>query len=133
MIAIERKGTTHVWVMWLTVVLALLTAVAYVLIGFHILTVGDLQTSERPVTIIYVAASSYLVGGLLILAWRRWLWIASAVINAMVMLAFFNFYSERPAVLFSPGGLVSKAAQLLLEAGLLYLILADWLRRRRAA
>jgi hypothetical protein len=38
------------------------------------------------------------------------------------------------SVLFSPGGLTTKAAQLLLEAGLLYLIAGDWRRthHRRA-
>jgi hypothetical protein len=118
-----------VWVMWLAVALALLTAVTYVLIGFNILKVGDLQTSERPPTIIYVAAASYLIGGLLILAHRRWLWIIGAVINALVILAFVQMYLERTAVLFSPGGLVSKAAQLLLEVSLLYLIFVGWQRR----
>ncbi len=35
-------------------------------------------------------------------------------------------YQNRPAVVFSPGGLVSKIAQLLLELALIYLIFADW-------
>ena len=40
-------------------------------------------------------------------------------------------YQKRPAVMFSPGGLASKAAQLLLEASLIYLIINDWWRERR--
>jgi hypothetical protein len=91
--------------------------------------VGDLQTEEQPATIIYVAAGSYLLGGLLILFQRRWLWITGAVINAMVMLVFFNAYLQRPAVLLSPGGLLSKTAQLLLELVLIYLIITDWRAR----
>jgi hypothetical protein len=67
----------------------------------------------------------------LILARRRWLWIVGAVINALVILFFINLYQDRPEVLFSPGGLVSKAAQLSLEVVLIYLIVADWLRTHR--
>jgi hypothetical protein len=131
MSAVEQTSMNRVRVMWLAVALAVTAALAYVLIGFHMLAVGDLQTADRPDIIIYMAAGSYLLGGLLILLRRRWLWIVGAVINALVMLIFFSAYLERPAVLFSPGGLISKAAQLLLEAGLIYLILTDWRRSRR--
>ena len=57
--------------MWLAVALAVIAAVSYVLIGFNLLAVGDLQTAEASTTIIYVAAGSYLLGGLLILLRRR--------------------------------------------------------------
>jgi hypothetical protein len=130
MTTIEQKATGRMSLMWLAVVLAFLVALAYLLIGYNMLAVGDLQTNERPATIIYVSAGSCLIGGLLILTRRRWLWILGAVINALVILFFFQMYQERPGVLFSPGGLVSKAAQLLLEVGLLYLIVTDFLRRR---
>jgi hypothetical protein len=125
MIALARDKTNHARVVWLAVALAALAAASYVLIGLGMLAVGDLQTAERPATIIYVAAGSYLLGGLLILLRRRWLWIVGAVINALVMLFFLSAYLDRPAVLFSSGGLVSKAAQLLLEVGLIYLIVAE--------
>ena len=65
--------------------------------------------------IIYVAAGCYLVGGLLILLRNRWLLLFGAFINAMVILFFFSMYQARPEVMFSPGGLVSKLAQILLE------------------
>jgi hypothetical protein len=58
----------------------------------------------------------------LVLARLRWLWIAGAVMNALVMLFFFLMYLERPSVLLSPGGIMTKAAQLLLEVSLIYLI-----------
>src|SRR5687768_16466247 len=118
MIAIDTGATNRVRVIWLAVGLATLAAISYMLIGLGMLAVGDLQTTERPPTIIYVAAGSYLLGGLLILLRRRWLWIVGAVINALVMLFFAIAYLDRPAVLLSPGGLASKAAQLLLEVGL---------------
>ncbi|MFO7539453.1 MAG: hypothetical protein R6X32_15540 [Chloroflexota bacterium] len=39
--------------------------------------------------------------------------------------------NELPAVLLSPGGIISKGAQILLEVGLIYLIVTDWLRSSR--
>ncbi len=126
-----NKDHDYVRVMWLAVALAVVAAVSYVLIGFKLLAVGDLQTAEASATIIYVAARSYLLGGLLILLRRRWLLMIGAVINALVMLAFVSAYLDRPAMLFSPGGLATKAAQLLLEASLIYLIITDWRRSRR--
>jgi hypothetical protein len=60
---------------------------------------------------------------------RRRLWIIGAAINALVMLAFFSAYLQRPTVLLSPGGLLSKTAQLLLELVLIYLIITDWRAR----
>jgi hypothetical protein len=56
-----------------------------------------------------------------------------AVFNALVIVFYLNLYLERPAVLFSPGGLVSKVAQLLLEVALIYLILTNWLTARRGS
>src|SRR5688572_1066207 len=106
---LEREPRHRVRVLQLSVVLAVIAAASYVLIGRHVLAVGDLQTTEQPATIIYVAAGSYLLGGLLILLRRRWLWMVGAVINALVMLFFVTAYLDRPAVLFSPGGLLSKA------------------------
>jgi len=126
-----RQERNELPVVWLAVGLAAITAVIYIMMGWDWLGVGDLTAEEGPPGIIYVAAGSYLVGGLLILLRRRWLWVMGAVINALVILFFFSMYQERPAVLLSPGGIVSKAAQILLEVGLIYLIVTDWLRSRR--
>jgi len=93
---------------------------------FNILDVGDLQVGEKPAGIIYVAAGCYLLGGLLILLRNRWLLLFGAFINAMVVLFFFSMYQDRPAVMFSPGGLVSKIAQILLEVALVYVIAVSW-------
>ena len=128
---LDREPAHRVRVLRLSVALAAIAVASYVLIGQHVLAVGDLQTAEQPGTIIYVAAGSYLLGGLLILLRRRWLWMIGAAINALVMLFFVTAYLDRPAVLFSPGGLVSKAAQLLLEVGLIYLIITDCRRTRQ--
>src|SRR5689334_9189181 len=122
MIATHAPSATPERVLWADVGLAGVAALAYLLIGTQVLAVGDLQQADAPPAIIYVCAGCYLLGGLLILLHRRALWIAGAAINALVMLVYFSAYAARPAVLFSPGGLLTKAAQLLLEVGLLYLI-----------
>jgi hypothetical protein len=129
-----RQTDTHRFsLIWLAVALAVIAALAYVLIALKILAVGDLQPAEGPPSVVYFAAGSYLVGGLLILLRNRWLWVVGAVINALVILFFFNLYQDRPAVMFSLGGLASKAAQVLLEVVLVYLIVSDWLRSRHEA
>jgi hypothetical protein len=124
-----EKGQTN-RVVWLCVALAVIAAIAYVMMALDILAVGDLQLQEAPPSVAYVAAGGYLLGGLLILLRRRWLWIVGAVINALVILFFFLGYQDRPAVIFSSGGLASKTAEVLLEVGLIYLIVTD--RRRRS-
>ena len=93
---------------------------------FNTLGVGDLQVGEKPAGIIYVAAGCYLVGGLLILLRNRGLLLFGAFINAMVILFFFNMYQNRPAVMLSPGGLISKIAQVLLEVMLIYVLAVNW-------
>lgn len=112
--------------MWIAVVLALIASLSYILMALDILGVGDLGVGEKPANIIFVAAGCYLLGGLLILAHNRWLLLFGAFINAMVILFFFNLYQNRPAVIFSPGGLVSKIAQILLETALIYMIVVFW-------
>lgn len=120
---ISHTRTQRVRAMWLAVVLALFAALCYLLIQFGVLGVGDLQPAEGPAVIVYIAAGGYLLGGLLILVYRRWLWVIGAAINALVILFFVLAYQHRPAVMFSPGGIATKVAQLLLEGTLLYLIL----------
>jgi hypothetical protein len=112
--------------MWTAISLAIFTAVAYLLIAWNVLGVGDLNMTEAPPAIVYVAAVCYLLGGLLIILRNRLLLVFGAVINALVILFFFNLYQNRPLVMFSPGGLATKAAQLLLEAALIYIVISDW-------
>jgi hypothetical protein len=121
-----RSTNNQMRVMWLAVALAIFTAIAYLLIAFNVLGVGDLRLAEDAGAIVYVAAGCYFLGGLLILLRNRWLLLFGAGINVLVILFFFNLYKDRPAVMFSPGGLVSKIAQILLEVALLYVIAANW-------
>ena len=117
--------------LWIAVGLAVFTAFAYLLIAQNILGVGDLQMDEKPAGIIYFAAGCYLLGGLLIFLQNRWLLMFGAFINAVVVLFFFNLYKNRPAVMLSPGGWVSKAAQILLEVALIFVIVAVWKKRKK--
>ena len=71
MTTLSTSSTTQTRVMWAAVSLAIFSAIAYVLIAFNILGVGDLQIAEDGGAIVYVAAGSYLLGGLLILVRRR--------------------------------------------------------------
>jgi hypothetical protein len=123
---IQQSKTNQARIMWTAVGLAIFTAISYLLIAFSILGVGDLQGTEKPPAIIFIAAGCYLLGGLLILLRKRGLLVFGAGINAMVVLFFFNMYQNRPSVMLSPGGLVSKIAQILLEAALLYMIAITW-------
>jgi hypothetical protein len=120
--------TNQTRILWTAVGLALFTALSYLLMALNVLGVGDLQMDEKPAVIIYVAAGCYLLGGLLILLRNRWLLLFGAFINAIVILFFFNTYQDRPAVMFSPGGLVSKIAQIMLEVVLIYVITLTWRR-----
>ena len=117
---------TNTRIMWTAVALALTAALSYVLMALNVLGVGDLQVGEKPINIIFVAAGCYTLGGFLILTRNRWLLLFGAFINAMVVLFFFNLYQDRPAVILSPGGLVSKIAQILLEVALIYVIIVFW-------
>ncbi len=126
-----RTDSDRFLIIVLGVALALVAALAYLLIALKLLAVADVPVDAESSGIIYVAAASYLIGGLLILARNRWLWVVGAVFNALVIVYFFQLYQNRPAVVFSPGGVISKAAQLLLELTLLYLIVSDWRRSRR--
>lgn len=128
---VRRTKVTHIRAMWAAVGLSLVVSLSYILMAFNVLGAGDLQVDEKPAGIIYVAAGCYLAGGLLILTRSRWLLLFGAFINAMVMLFFFNMYQNRPAVMFSPGGLVSKIAQVLLEVALLYVIVVFWKRESK--
>jgi hypothetical protein len=126
-----QKSKIDQVMIWLAVALAIITAIAYVMIAQGVLGVGDLQTQNAPSGIVYAAAGCYLLGGLLILLRRRWLWIFGIFMNTLVMLAFFNMYKARPSVMFSAGGLFTKIPQILLEVTLFYLVITDWLRSRR--
>jgi hypothetical protein len=100
----NARQSTHmrqISAIWISVGLALFTALAYLLIAWKMLGVGDLNMTEAPPAIVYVAAGCYLLGGFLILLRNRALLISGAVINAMVVL-FFSIYIRTVRPLCSP-------------------------------
>jgi hypothetical protein len=111
------------------VVLALITAVFYLLMGAGIITVPSLGiklpsliSKDGTQAIAYVAGGCYILGGLLILAKKRWLWIIGLVMNTLVIAFFFMLYRNNPAVMLSLPGLGTKIPQIILDVGLVYLI-----------
>lgn len=121
-----RASRTGERLVWASICLALLVSIGYLLIARQRLGVGSLKLEPGSEVIPYVAATGYLVGGLLIPLRRRWLWIAGAVINALVMWMFFSMHSAEPDVLLSAGGLSTKILQAALEIALIALIVTEW-------
>jgi len=116
------KGETMKATLLGLLTLALLAALVYFLMGAGMLQPGDLDADEAPAAIPYFLSACYAVGGLLILAGKRWLWVVGAVLNGLVIAGFYAIHAARPAVLLSLPGLATKSAQILLEIGLIYLI-----------
>ena len=77
----NKQSSIVRFVMWAAVALALFAASSYVLINAGALAVGDVPHEEGSITIAYIAAGGYVLGGLLILVRRRWLWIIGLVLN----------------------------------------------------
>jgi hypothetical protein len=102
-------------------VLAFIAGVFYILLASHVLTV-PLNDEGKYQAIVYVAGGCYILGGLLVLAKKRWLWIFGLVMNTLVMAFFFFRYINNPAVIVSLPGMGTKIPQIILEAGLIYLI-----------
>jgi hypothetical protein len=109
-------------VMFACLILAWIAAAVYFLMGAGIVTVPALSSTDAPPGIVYIAAGCYLVGGLLILARRRWLWLVGLIMNTLVIVFFIMMYINKPAVMFSIAGMATKIPQLLIEIGLVYLI-----------
>ena len=104
--------------------LAFIAAVVYALVGTNVISIPSLGAAEAPLAIFYIAAGCYLVGGLLVLWKIRWLWALGLAANTWVIAIFFLAYHHKPEMMVSTAGLATKAAQVLLEFGLIYLVVA---------
>jgi hypothetical protein len=109
--------------------LALIAAVFYLLVGAGIITLPPLGIKlpsmiikSGPQTIAYGAGGCYILGGLLILAEKRWLWIVGLVINTLVIAIHFMIYRNNLTVMLSLPSLATKVPQIILDIGLVYLI-----------
>ena len=112
--------------------LAFVAAAVYVLVGTDVFSIPRLGAEEAPVAIWFVAAGCYLVGGLLVLWRRRWLWMVGLVANTLVISIFFLAYHQKPEMMLSTAGLATKISQVLLEVGLIYLVAAGRSRTQAA-
>jgi hypothetical protein len=101
---------------------AFIAAAVYALVGTNVIPLPRLGAEEAPVAIFYMAAGCYLVGGLLVLWRRRWLWAVGLAANTWVIFIFFLAYHHEPHMMVSAAGLATKIAQVLLEFGLIYLV-----------
>jgi hypothetical protein len=114
----------------LAISLGSFAGIAYVLVALNVLTVGNLNMTRAPMALVCAAALSYLAAGLLILPRDRRLLVAGAILNAMMMLFFFDLYQNHPSSITWSPGTATQAAQLLLEALLIGLLLAGWQSKR---
>jgi hypothetical protein len=105
----------------LSFLLAWLAGIMYILMAAGVIHPGNLEGGNYT-GIIYVAAACYIIGGLLILVKKRWLWLIGVIFNALVIIFFYSRYVHQPDVITSVPGLGTKIPQILLEIGLIYLI-----------
>ena len=104
-------------------VLALIAALAYVLMINRVIEPGNLVEEEGPLSpALYIMPAGYIFGGILIFLKKRWLWITGTIINGFGIIVFYATYAGQPDVMWSTPGLITKIAQIPLEAGLIYLI-----------
>jgi hypothetical protein len=115
------------YVMTACLILALIAAVAYILIGIGVFQVGDLITDDGSIPVgYYIIPAGYIIGGTLIFLRKRWLWITGAILNGFAIAVFYTSYASLPDVLWSAAGLITKIAQIILEIGLIYLLVTAY-------
>ena len=110
-------------IMFACLILALVAALGYFLLGAGLIQAGNLGAEDAPPGIVWVAGVCYIGGGAGIFLKRRGLWILGLAVNALVIAVFYYRYAGNPGVMTSAPGLITKIAQLLLEVGLFYLVL----------
>jgi hypothetical protein len=116
------RGQLMKRLMFVCLILAFIAALGYFLMGIGAISPGDTGTSA-PSGFDWIMLTGYIVGGILIFFKKRWLWILGACLNAAVIIGFIAMYAGKPSVMFSAPGLITKIPQILLEAGLVYLII----------
>jgi hypothetical protein len=110
-------------IMFICMALAFIAALIYIFMARGIIHAGDLAPGEEGLPpYFYVVPGGYILGGLLILGKKRWLWITGAVINGFGVAMFYYAYYAKPEIMLSAPGLITKIAQILMEIGLIYLI-----------
>lgn len=109
-------------VFWGCLALALITSLGYFLLGAGVTHAADLTPEDAPPAFAWIAGAFYLIAGLAAFLKPRRIKISLAIINLIPIVVFYIMWGNRPDVLFSVPGLMTKIPQILFEAGLLYLI-----------
>ena len=126
---VQHTSTNIDRMMWVGAALALAAGVVYALIGQKVLAIGNVQVPEGDgTTFFYLAALAYFIAASLMPVRNRWLWLAGGVMNSLVIVFYVQTNLNRPDLLLSPGGLISKAVEVGLELVLVYLIGFGWFR-----
>jgi len=111
------------FVKWYCTVASLVASIVYILAGADLIYYGELGAhGESPPFIFFAAGAFYILVGYLVRLDRRWLRITLMIINALIMLIFFQMWAGRPDILTSAAGLGTKIAQFLLETGIVFLV-----------
>ena len=109
-------------VVWGTFAMAMAAALGYILMNAGIIHPGNLQ-SDIELPIGYILGLVYLVMGVLLLSRWRWIRIAEIIVVLITIIGFYAMYADQPDVMWSTPGLITKIAQVLMLAGLVYLLL----------
>jgi hypothetical protein len=98
-------------------------AVLYFLIGFEVLVIGESKTGANDILGFGLSAGTTfaLIAILVALVHRRWVLAIAALLDAAVIVGYFAFAGVRDPA-YEPWGLLVKAAQLVLLAGVGYLL-----------
>jgi hypothetical protein len=108
-------------VFWIILAMAMVAALTYVLLGAGVLTAGNLGADAMP-SFYYIIPAAYAIMGILVLSRWRWIKILSAVVIVLTIGVFYAKYASQPDVMWSAPGLITKIAQVIMLAGLIYLI-----------
>ncbi len=117
----DREGKMYKLVVWGTLAMALVAALAYVLMGMGIIHPGNLADGSMP-SFFYVIPAAYVIMGVLVLSRWRWVRITEAVVVIFTIGVFYAKYFNQPDVMWSAPGLITKIAQVLMLTGLIYLL-----------
>ena len=120
-------------VFWICLALALVTALGYFLLGVQVIHAADLTLEDAPPGFAWLAGAFYVIAGFMVFLRPRAAKIAVAIINLIPIVVFYVMWFDRPDVLTSVPGLMTKIPQVLLEAGLLYLLFEKRTGRSAAA
>jgi len=108
--------------MLVCLVMALISALAYVLMGIGVMSPEDLESGDPTPAFFYIIPTFYVIYGITVLLKKRWLWITVALLNAFTIIMFYVMYVGRTDIMLSAAGLITKIDQILMEMGLIYLI-----------